>query len=316
MNTEQLTAYIENPALIDAGAIPVLKELAEKHPYASVYSLLYLHAISRYRSISLDSALEEHAYKLSDRRRLYELIHAANVPEANYEPASSDAPEVTSEAKQPISENVLPAVVAEVPILSIKETTPEIPEVLESEETTFDQLTSAFALEQSYPLEPLSVPVPSKEKLSETEESTTPIEPVHETEPEQVQITGSAPLLLQKRTFSSWLKVNETTKNASSLEKTDKKPEKADKQAIIDRFIEKEPSISRPKPEFFSPSKKAKESLAEDSLPVSETLAKIYAAQGNFPKAIHVYHQLSLNFPEKKSLFAVQIEELKKKITL
>ena len=72
--------------------------------------------------------------------------------------------------------------------------------------------------------------------------------------------------------------------------------------------------FEKPKKEFFSPIKKAKESLNEETLPVSETLAKIYQAQGNISKAIYVYQQLSLIIPEKKSYFASQIKSLKKKI--
>jgi hypothetical protein len=49
-------------------------------------------------------------------------------------------------------------------------------------------------------------------------------------------------------------------------------------------------------------------------MPVSETLAKIFALQGNFSKAIYVYEQLILIFPEKKTFFASQIKNLKKKI--
>ncbi len=125
----------------------------------------------------------------------------------------------------------------------------------------------------------------------------------------------------EKRSFTSWLKSNDHQSEDKSFN------EKARIDAILDQFIEKEPSITRPtkttetteikekqKTEFFSPTKKAKESINQERMPVSETLAKIFVLQGNYPKAIFAYEQLMLANPEKKVFFASQIEELKKKL--
>lgn len=121
-----------------------------------------------------------------------------------------------------------------------------------------------------------------------------------------------------KKSFSSWLRSNEN----DELPKFDAEKDRIN--AIVDQFIKEEPKISRPsketiieekpKKEFFSPIKKAKESLDVHSMPVSETLAKIFALQGNYPKAIFAYEQLILINPEKKIFFASRIEELKKKL--
>jgi hypothetical protein len=93
-------------------------------------------------------------------------------------------------------------------------------------------------------------------------------------------------------------------------------PKPADPQRskqIIDRFIEKDPRITPSRSTFFSPVNMAKRSVQETDDLASETLARIYATQGNFQKAIHLYELLSLKFPEKSSYFAALIEELKKK---
>ncbi len=82
-------------------------------------------------------------------------------------------------------------------------------------------------------------------------------------------------------------------------------------QAIIDKIIKIEPRINKPKGEFFNSANKAKDSVQEDDSIVSETLARIYALQGNLNKAIKTYEILSLKFPEKSAYFAALIKELK-----
>lgn len=47
---------------------------------------------------------------------------------------------------------------------------------------------------------------------------------------------------------------------------------------------------------------------------MNETMAKVFARQGYYEKAIAIYEQLIVKFPEKKHTFAQKIEELKSKI--
>ena len=69
-------------------------------------------------------------------------------------------------------------------------------------------------------------------------------------------------------------------------------------------------TFEKPKVPFFSPIKKAKESLELENLPVSETLAKVFESQGNYAMAKTIYEQFILILPEKKSFFADQIQKL------
>jgi hypothetical protein len=92
-----------------------------------------------------------------------------------------------------------------------------------------------------------------------------------------------------------------------------KKPDVQKTKQIIDRFIETDPRITPARSSFYSPVNMAKRSVQESDDLVSETLARIYAQQGNFQKAIHLYELLSLKFPEKSLYFAALIEELNKK---
>lgn len=119
-----------------------------------------------------------------------------------------------------------------------------------------------------------------------------------------IQTETSAPLS-QKEKEKSEIK----EKQASEKEKT---KEIDQKRQIIDKIIEADPGrIKLGNTKFFTPSADAKQSLLENEHLVTETLAKIYAMQGNISKAIRAYEILSLKFPQKSVYFASLIEKLK-----
>jgi hypothetical protein len=95
----------------------------------------------------------------------------------------------------------------------------------------------------------------------------------------------------------------------------EEKEKRAQKMALIDKIIEKNPShirLDQTKTKLYTAEKSAKESLLESEHLVTETLAKIYALQGNINKAIRAYEILSLKYPNKSAYFASLIKELKK----
>jgi hypothetical protein len=80
---------------------------------------------------------------------------------------------------------------------------------------------------------------------------------------------------------------------------------------LIERFIATEPRIvPQPKAEFYNPALQAKRSVEEHDDLVSETLAGIYADQGNLQKARSAYEKLGLLHPEKSAYFVALIQKI------
>ena len=82
------------------------------------------------------------------------------------------------------------------------------------------------------------------------------------------------------------------------------------KAEMIDRFIQNEPKITpRRAMDVEAPEVVAK-ALVQDEEWVTETLAQVYAKQGNLGKARKAYKLLALKYPEKSVYFANQIKKL------
>ena len=83
-------------------------------------------------------------------------------------------------------------------------------------------------------------------------------------------------------------------------------------QAIIDRFLRKNPRIEALRDEIPD-GEMAPESLEDHPELISKTLAEIHIKQGKTDRAIDIYKKLSLKFPEKSSYFAKKIESIERK---
>ncbi len=80
---------------------------------------------------------------------------------------------------------------------------------------------------------------------------------------------------------------------------------------LIDQFIQEKPQINKLTDKtFYSPIEKGKQSLSEESLLYSETLASIFVKQGNSELAIKAYRYLMSKNPQKSIYFADLIKKL------
>jgi hypothetical protein len=148
--------------------------------------------------------------------------------------------------------------------------------------------------------------VENEEELEEVSEEVFPsfnATPINEVDFEAVFSNAFEPLppkIEVKELVENKIQETENTNNV-----------KQDVESILDKFMRENPSITRPKSEFFNPANVAKLSVEEKDEIVSETLASIYLKQGLIKKAILTYEKLSLIYPHKITYFAALINKIK-----
>jgi hypothetical protein len=84
------------------------------------------------------------------------------------------------------------------------------------------------------------------------------------------------------------------------------------KDKMLEEYIQQQQDKSQIRVTFYNPEESARRSIEENDGILSETLARLIAAQGKKDKAIKIYQKLMLKNPQKSSYFAAQIEKLKK----
>jgi hypothetical protein len=348
LSSESIHHQMRNTASCSTLHLHELKELMDLYPYASSIVTLYLKSLANDQDLRLSSQLEKYAYQIPNRSLLYDLL-VTQTNNARHEVKSQ--PEVIQETEkvilsdeksdEPIIANTVtpvetnPIVEMETTLISDEETE-ELETLIEpvaksevvitqetfietevseegAEESSLniphqveetreldevDTLIQSAVISSSY----LQLAYPGAAEEVEIEEKKSVVEETENlTEETEINFDVESVATNQPKSFTDWLKMGQMIDEG--------------KEEQVEE--EKKPSFyhfEKPKKEFYSPAKKAKESVSENAMPVSETLAQIFALQGNINKAIQVYEQLSLSFPEKKSFFATQIRNLKRKL--
>lgn len=310
LNSDYIHLKIKSPETCSSEDSGNFKELIELYPYASTFSILYLKSLSNSGDIRLNNELEKFAFRINDRRVLFNLIHSQKTEPISTEKQIEEI--ISEERKEETKETIENLEEEEIKVISepIESELEQITEIQITEKTEdkekfaeqdeLDKLITSAAFASTFVEKELeSLPEIKQEvEITEKIEDEEKTEPIEETIPARENSIES----FSPKSFTDWLKASPSSFRQEIEEEVEeeRKPEYY--------------TFEKPKKEFFSPSKKAKESLDENKMPVSETLAKIFTLQGNFSKAIYVYEQLILIFPEKKPFFATQIKNLKKKI--
>lgn len=291
MNAEKLYSYLYDGSQLTTAILPELEKLTVQFPYFQTAHLLYSMAAKKNDASLFQRSIKRTALVSVSRNHLYDLLYNRN----------------------PVLEQPEVEVVKEISVIKeigpINE--PEIKEEIELTEKVKEKQESDLTEQVEREIKKDLIEAFVEKEILKTNEA-------HKKEeaptPKDASF-GQWLHFLKKNNGKPLEATPETDQNVEhTIEDSEFKQKKEQRKGLIDKIIEQNlgPIKMNKDSKFFVAEQKAKESLLENEHLVTETLAKIYALQGNVNKAIRAYQILSLKYPNKSVYFASLIENLKK----
>jgi hypothetical protein len=324
MNRQRIFEILSTPANLKYDQdMPVVKELIESFPYFPIPHVMLSKLLHDENSIYFDKNLKVGAAYVGNREILYQYIN--NQPETTLK-----QPELVEIIDEPELIHATPTV----------ETVPE-PVLANPGTSVADQISLESIQPEQDTFIPVEVPeslaVPEEKEIVDSVEKAAPPKEIFSyasfdyladykkkhkkiEEPEDELIkdksTEEKSSISKSHSFSEWFdflvpgNLNDTRKEAETSQPEPGRSINPDINALIDKFIQTEPRIKPKQTKMYKPEDMARQSAKEDFSIATETLAEIYHKQGLNQKAVEIFHQLILKYPQKSGYFADKIKEI------
>jgi hypothetical protein len=334
MNKAEFYVLADTTQNLDKNTLSDLKSVVKDFPFFQAAQVLLLKNLHNLNHYEYDAVLKRTAVSIPSRLHLYNIIHNKQI-DSNQAvitvPTNLDIADITTvipTVDQPLEEyentilhpteqeNIATNTTESQPI--IEEPTHEPTAVVTNEKIADEELTAKAAVEESNgyaEIEPISQHIqPTTLSFTEWLKLSQSGTIIHTNDLNVDEgISKETSKESSKDEVSLHTSINEVeeeiTKSNTKSDKTESNIGQF--ESILDKFIRENPRMSRPKAEFYNPANMAKQSVQEDEEIATETLAKVYMAQGHYKKAIRVYEKLCLIYPHRITYFADLIQKIK-----
>ena len=302
MNASDLKYLLGQPGAIESAHSLELNLVLKDFPYFQAARALFLKSLYNQNNFKYNAELKRTAAYTTDRSVLFNYITSRGFKSIS----SSDSYKIDLLESIVVKEyNIVGKTTHQEKTVASSLEESIIKSIIQADKTTFEPT-------EEIPIDSIELNTPSVNLISNDYHANHG----NETKNEVVQFNPE-----ESHSFTKWLQLTKmqpidrsNTSEIGTISNEDQKNNdsvKENKFKLIDQFIAKNPKIIAVK-EATPASINIEKSTEEKSYLMTETLAKIYLEQKKYTKAIQAYEILILKYPEKSSLFAERIKEIKR----
>ena len=286
MNITEYTSLINKPDAINDIQSIALEKVVQEFPFFQSARALYLKGLYNQNSFKYNYALKITAAHTTDRGVLFDFI--------------------TSDTFTAIQKSLYDDKMSELLDITVNEI-----EIVIKDESKSEQRNNK--LEESILISIKNATIITDDEIFITKEAGG-IKTIEEAAKDKLEF--GKPLEFsrnEKHSFQEWLQISkiQPIKRDEESVQLENETEKQKQKHLINRFIETSPKIPPVNRDAVVANIVFDSSKSDNSYLMTETLARVYLEQKKYQKAIQAYEILILKYPEKSSLFADLILDIK-----